>query len=575
MATNRLWTACRPAVGGLAVAAVIGAAVNLLFLASPLYLNQVYDRVLSSGNGWTLALLTLMLTVALVAYAALDALRARILVRVGLALERRLAGPVVLAALGHAAGRTGASGQPVRDLDTVRQGLTGPAMHGLLELPWLPAFALVMLLIHPWMAAFLAASIAVLLGLGVILELRVVGPTRAAGRAQLRAGELLDGLLRGAETVKAMALGPAVQRRWLDDRLVAVGAQAVASGRAGDWSATVRFARFLLQSLLLALGAWLAIGGAISPGSMFAAMIIFGRAVAPVEMLVGVARQLVEVGQAWRRLSALLAAEPEAAPRMPLPAPDGRIAVEAATVTSGEGGPVILRGLSFEVPAGSILAVSGPSGAGKSTLLRLLAGIVRPASGAVRLDRAAIEDWNVEQLGHNVGYLAQGVELLPATVRDTIARYGDADPARVVAAAGAADAHDLILRLPAAYDTPVGPGGHPLSGGQCQRIALARALYDDPRLLLLDEPDSSLDLAGQQALVETLRALRDRGATVVLVSHRPALLAAADRVLELDGGRIVAYGPARCGSEEGDTPRPASAAVSTIGPRLLSPVAGG
>lgn len=545
MARNDLWTACRPVWGGLAAAAVVGAAINVLFLASPLYLNQVYDRVLASGSGWTLVLLTLMLTVALAAYAVLDALRARILIRVGLGLEARLAGPLLQATLARAAERSGASGQPVRDLDTLRQALSGPGMHGLLELPWLPAFAAVMLLIHPSLCVFLAGSIALLLGFGIVQELRVVGPTRVAGQAQLQAGEMLEGVLRGAETVRAMALADAVLRNWLRRRLVVVGAQAVASGRAADWMAVVRFARFLLQSLVLALAAWLAVAGEISAGSMFAAMIIFGRAVAPVEMLVGVARQLVETAQAWRRLSALLEQHPPAAPRMQLPEPTGSIAVEAATVTAGPDGPAVLRGLSFAVPAGSVLAVSGPSGAGKSTLLRLLAGIVRPAGGAVRIDRAAVGDWDTGQRGRCTGYLAQGVELLPASVQETIARYGDADPAAVVEAAKAADAHDLILRLPAAYDTPVGPGGHPLSGGQAQRLALARALYGRPRLVLLDEPDSNLDAAGQRALANALQALRERGATVVLVSHRAALLELADRVLELDAGRIVAYGPAR------------------------------
>lgn len=570
MATNPLLAACRPSLGGLAIAAAIGAGINLLFLASPLYLNQVYDRVLASGSGSTLLLLTLMLTVALAAYAALDAARSRILVRIGLALERRLAGRVMLATVARAAGRPGTSGQPVRDLDTLRHGLTGPAMHGLLELPWLPAFVLVMLLIHPAMAALLTASIVLLLGLGVALELRIVAPSRVAGRAQLQSAELLEGMLRGAETLRAMALGNAAREHWLDRRLLAIGAQAVASGRASDWAAVIRFCRFLLQSLVLALGVWLAVGGAISPGSMFAAMIIFGRAVAPVEMLVGVARQLVEVAQAWRRLSGLLAQQPVPEPRMVLPEPVGRISVEAATVTAGEGGQAILRGLSFEVPAGSILAVSGPSGAGKSTLLRLLAGIVRPSGGCVRLDRAAIEDWNAEQLGRCTGYLAQSVELLPATVRETIGRYGPADPDRVVEAARLANAHDLILRLPAAYDTRVGPGGHPLSGGQGQRIALARALFGGPRLVLLDEPDSNLDLVGQHALVATLGALRERGTTVVLVSHRPALLAAADRLLELDGGRIAAYGPAA--QRVGVGP---SGAAAQAGARRLSPLVGG
>lgn len=519
-------------------------AINVLLVVPPLYMLQVFDRVLASRSGETLALLTLAAGAALLVMGLLDIVRARLIGTAAAALDRSL-GPRVLAMLLAQSARFGTGSQlhGLRDVATVRAFLAGGGLFALFDAPWLPLFVAVIFLFHPLLGALALAGAAAMLGLAVLNEWLTRAPLERAQDHARRAGRTIDGAVRNAEVVSALGMLPAVAARWAERNDASLAAQLFASRLGAVLSGATRFARQFLQVVMLAGGAWLVIEQHVTAGVMIAATLLVSRALAPVEAMVGSWRGMVEARAAWRRLRQLLSQEVRD-PGTVLPAPAGRVALEDVSFGfEGRERPV-LRGVSLALEPGEMLGIIGPSASGKSTLARLVAGVWQPSSGTVRLDGADIASWPRERLGPYLGYLPQGVELFTGTVAQNIARLAAPDSSAVVRAAQRAQVHELILRLPEGYDTEVGEGGEALSPGQRQRIALARALYGEPCLAVLDEPNANLDHEGEQALLAAVRRLKADGVTLVMVAHRPSLLVDADKIVCLREGTVEAFGSA-------------------------------
>jgi len=535
----------RAALGALALFSL---GMNLLVLASPLYMLQVYDRVMVTGRLETLALLTGLTAAALLVYGLLDALRGALLVRVGNWLVDRL-GPVYLDSTVRMRLRGEAAGaQPLRDLAQIQAFVASPGLAVFLDLPWVPLSLALVWLLHPALGALALASLLALLALGALNEALTRRPALEANEAQVSAARLADAMARNAEAVRAMGMSAAMIRRWR--RVTAAGLEAARRGQetGGLILGATKSARLFVQSAMLGLGAYLFLAGELSGGAMIASSILLGRALQPVEVAVSSWRGLGAARAAWSRLQSLARAVPPERARTRVGEPAGRVAFDRVTYVPPGGSAPVLRDVSFEALPGEALAVVGPSAGGKSTLCRLLVGTAEPSAGEVRLDNHEIRSWDAEELGRHVGYLPQDVELFAGTVRENIARMseGEGDEA-VVAAARLARAHESILRLPRGYDTPVGDGGARLSGGQRQRIGLARAVYRCPRLVVLDEPNANLDERGEEALAEAIAKLKRRGCTVLIVGHRPSTLAQADKVLLLVEGRVAFFGPRGAG----------------------------
>ena len=554
--------ACLPQFGA---AALFSCCINLLYLGSPLYMLQVYDRVLASGSRDTLVMLTVAL--ALATMAALDAIRARVLVRCGVGFDARLSARLMTALIDRGARSGGArQAELLRDLDQLRQFLAGVAVLAIFDLPWMPIYVAILCLLHPVLGLIALAGGLGLLALTALNELVTGPPLRRANEAALRSYGVTDAALRNAEVIQAMGMQAGLLARWQRNRSEMLSCQAVASDRNATVSALTKFTRLLLQSLILGAGAWLALDRAVSPGVIFAGSLLMGRALAPIEQLVGASKQLVGARLAYRRVRALLIAEPARRVGMALPRPQGRLSVERLVYAPPGADRPLLKGISFELAAGQGLGLIGPTAAGKSTLARLLVGAWQPTLGHVRLDGADIYDWSRADVGRQVGYLPQDIELFAGTVRDNIARFSDAAPADIVAAARQAGIHEMILRLPDGYETEIGEGGTALSGGQRQRIALARALLGAPRLLVLDEPNANLDADGELALTRTLAELKAAGTTLVVIAHRPAVLGTVDKILVLRDGAVEMFGP-----RDQIVARLASHAAATDAPAVLPP----
>jgi ATP-binding cassette subfamily C exporter for protease/lipase/ATP-binding cassette subfamily C protein EexD len=524
-------------------AGLFSLAINLLLLAPPLYMLQVFDRVLSSRSNETLLLLTAGVAIALLTMAALDVIRAWLLAAGGVVLDRML-GPGVLEGLLSRAvrGEGSAYAAGLRDVHCLRSFFGGSGILALFDAPWLPVFLLIIFLFHPLMGVLALAGALLMLGLAFLNERLTRQPLERAQAEGRRAGGFIDASLRNAEVVGALGMLAAVTRRWSQLNEAALAAQAQAGASGATVSGLTKFARQLIQIAMLAAGAYLVVEQQVTAGVMIAATILLGRALAPVELLVAGWRSLVEARAAWRRLGELLAA-PAAGTGTDLPAPAGRLAAEQVVYGIRGAERPIIRGATFSLAPGEALGIIGPSASGKSTLARLAVGILKPLSGAVRLDGSDVAAWPRAGLGPSIGYLPQAVELFPGTVAANIARLGEPDPAAVIRAAQAAHVHELILRLPKGYDTELGEGSQALSPGQRQRIALARALYGAPRLVVLDEPNASLDHEGDMALLQALRRLKEEGATVLIVAHRPSLLSGVDKLLVLREGAVDAFGP--------------------------------
>ncbi len=524
-------------------AGLFSAAINVLYLASPLYMLQVYDRVVSSGSITTLVMLTVALLVALMALAALDMVRARVLVRAGIRLDRLLSARVMAAMVKHANQLQGsARGQPLRDFDTFRQFITGSGVHVLFDAPWAPIYLAVIALLHP-LLGLLAVGFAILLVLfGFLNEYLVRQPLTDANEAASRTYAFTESSLRNSHVIEGMGMLGGLLGRWRRDRNQLMAAQAQASDRSAAIMGTIRFLRLSMQSMMLGAGAWLVIERSASVGVMFVGMFLLARALQPVEQAAGAWRQFVGARTAYRRVAKLLAAHAPPAIVTALPRPKGRLLAQHVTFNLPGLEQPLLKEVGFLLEPGETLGVIGPSGAGKSTLARIVVGIHAPASGVVRLDGANVAAWDRADFGRYVGYLPQEVELFPDSVAANIARFSDAKDQDIVNAAVMAGAHEMILGLPKGYETEIGDGGFNLSGGHRQRIGLARAVFGEPSLVVLDEPSSNLDTDGDIALANCLARFKETGRTVFLISHRQATLNTVDKILVLQGGMARLFG---------------------------------
>ncbi len=522
--------------------------LNLLVFVGPLYMLQVYDRVLASRSSLTLIVITGLAVALLAVYGALEVLRSRLLVRTGVIFDEVLSGPVLQTAFRGYVRRPGAAySQAPRDVDAMREFVTGAGILAFCDAPWVPVFIAVCFMMHFWVGVVALVGALIIFVLAVANEIATRKPLREASGVSVAANQYVSSSLRNAETVQAMGMADAILRRYSDLHLKTLALQARASDRAGLIIGTFKAVRQVLQVAILGVGAYLVIVGQMSAGLMIAASIIMGRALAPVEGAVGQWKQFVAARAAYARTKQLLSSMPVLADNMSLPPPKGDISVER--LVSAPPGSTIptLKGVSFNVRAGEVIAVIGASGAGKSSLARALVGVWQPSTGTVRLDGAELSHWIPEELGPYIGYLPQEVELFAGTIAENIARFGDVEATKVVEAAKIAGAHEMILKLPDGYSTRVGEGGRSLSGGQRQRVALARALYGDPRLIVLDEPNSSLDQEGEKALSEAILQAKAAGRTVIVISHRMSLLSIVDRVLVLvDGAVPPTTGPISC-----------------------------
>lgn len=537
--------ALREGRGPLLAASTFTLVSSLLYMALPLFTNQVYQRVLISQSVPTLLVLTVGVLFVFVISSVIDFFRARVLVNFGSAFDHRVASQVFSALFDGISRRERASSsQALRDLDTFRQAITGPPMLSIFDLPTVPLFMIVLFMIDPWVGGLTLIGAAVLMVLVIIQDQATRVPMKEANDAALKSYSFTDAGLRNSEVVRAMGMLPSIGALWFAFRRQSMSQNIQASDHAGVWSNAIKFVRMSIQVLIVALGALLTIEHKIGPGLLFANMILSARALAPIDRAVGAWSSMVAAGQAYGRLTALLNSykPPEAATTLPKPA--GRVTVEGVNFATPDGSRMLLRGLGFAINPGETVGVIGPSGAGKSTLARLLVGIWKPASGTVRLDGADVFNWERGSFGEHVGYLPQDTELFGGTVRNNIARFSlHVTDEEVVAAAKMAAVHDLILRLPKGYETDLGQDGVVLSVGQRQRVGLARALLRDPRLVVLDEPNANLDALGEAALMSALEALKARGATVVLVSHKPTVFRTADKLLVMQEGQIEMYGP--------------------------------
>jgi ATP-binding cassette subfamily C protein EexD len=550
-ATQRRTTAS-PIVGVLAknrmaIVALfaVGLCINALQLTSSMYMLQVYDRVLSSRSEATLVALTFLAVTLVGVYALLEACRAMALIGLGSIVDRSISADVFNCLFRSATlqGNARLGAQPLRDLEQVRTFLTTTGLLTALDIPWIPVFLFVLYLLHPTYATFGLASVVLILGITIVQAFLSTKRLRQASNTNVQAYAFVESSLRNAEVSEAMGMRDGIWHRWQTRHRAMLLQQRLASQVAGTMSSAIKFLQSALTGvLILSVGAVLVIEQQITPGAMVVAGMLLGRALAPTMQIAGLWQQATGARAAHSRLCEFLSASPPEHERMPLPAPLGRLSVEALTLGIPGKGTPILRGVTFSLSAGELLAVIGPSAAGKSSLARGILGLWPPLLGASRLDGADLARMPRDQIGRYIGYLPQDVELFEGTIAENIARLGDVDPEAVVRAATAAGLHELILHLPDGYDTQLGPGGSGISPGQRQRVGLARALYGDPRLIVLDEPNSNLDSEGEAALAKVLMHLKDRRITCVVVTHRASILAAVDQILILRAGQVEAFG---------------------------------
>ena len=518
--------------------------INLLMFVSPLYMLQVYDRVLGSRNETTLIGITVIAAFALVVYALLEMLRSRILVRAGILFDEKIASPIFAAVhRGNLRNPEGGHGVALRDVDMVREFLTGSGLLAFCDAPWTPVFLLACFILHPWFGWMAIVGGLIIFGLTLLNEVATKRELAAAGMASNAAGQYAQATLRNTEVLQAMGMLGALRRLWGHRHAEVLAFQALASDRAGLIVASTKFTRMFLQTLILGVGAYLAIHREISPGSMIAASIIIGRALAPVELLVANWKGFTAVRASYGRLQRLIeiaGPEPE---RMNLPRPAGQIDAENLIVSAPGKTQPILQGVSFKLAPGTIVGVVGPSAAGKSSLARAVTGVWPILRGTLRIDGSEISHWDPQALGRHIGYLPQDVELFAGSVAENIARFETIDEEAVIAVARKAGCHELIQSLPDGYNTQIGMGGQALSGGQRQRIALARAMYGNPSFIVLDEPNASLDAAGEEALMKAVQELKAMGTTIMIVTHKVNILTAVDAVLVMNSGTVQAFGP--------------------------------
>jgi ATP-binding cassette subfamily C exporter for protease/lipase len=530
--------------GPMAWAAAFSFFSNVLYLALPLYTYQIYGRVLISQSQPTLWTLTLITVFVFIVSSAIDDVRARILINYGVMLDQRVSGHVFSALFDDSVRGGSARAQALRDLDQFRTTLTGIGAAAFFDVPWIPVFLFVLYLIDPMVGVVTTAGAFALLGLALWQESAIRGVQKEASDAQLRSYAFTDAALRNGEVVRAMGMLPTLGAAWAGHRQVTIERGAQAAEKSNTFTNVIKTVRMGIQVLIIAVGAYLIIKGKIHQGLLFANMILAARALQPIEKIVGSWEPLNNMARSHARLMQLLAkAEPKPSATS-LPRPKGRLTVEAVNFAPQGAPKLLLSNINFTLEAGETLGVIGPSGAGKSTLARLLVGIWRPINGVVRLDGADVFTWDRADFGRHVGYLPQDTELFAGTIRHNIARFrSEVTDEEVVRAAQLAGVHELILRMPKGYETEVGEGGLTLSAGQRQRVGLARTMLGDPAFIVLDEPNASLDAEGEEALMGALDRMKANGASVVIISHKPAIFRAADKMLVLRDGRVDLFGP--------------------------------
>jgi len=542
---NSLKTALKACKGSFLSVGFFSFFVNALMLVPSFYMLQVYGRVVTSGSIPTLVMLTLIMTILMGTMGSLEWVRSRIMVRLSTRLDVLLSRDVYRASFKKAldSGGMDASAQPLNDLTGLRQFLTGNGLFAFFDTPWLPVYIGVMFLFHPWYGWFAIGCAIVLLMLAVVNE-KLTGKAIADANKQNIAANLhTNKNLRNAEVIESMGMLETLMGRWGERQRQVLLLQSQASDKGGMVTSFSKTFRMLSQSLILGIGAYLAVKQEITPGLMIAGSILLGRALAPIDLMIGSWKGFISARSQYARLNEILDEQQAEPQRMSLPAPEGHVLVENLIVSAPGSKTPILKNISFAVPAGSIVGVIGPSASGKSTLARALLGVWAPQHGVVRLDGADINNWDKRELGPYVGYLPQDIELFEGSISENIARFREVEPDKVIQAAKAAGVHEMILQLPEGYDTVIGSDGVNLSGGQRQRVGLARAIYGSPRLIILDEPNSNLDEVGERALAMAIQQLKASGATVFIITHRTSILAQLDRLLVMSNGAIGLYGP--------------------------------
>ena len=523
---------------------IFTAIINLLMLVPSIYMMQVYDRVLASRNDFTLYMLSFIALGLFGLISALEHIRSMIVIKIGAKIDAFLNQRIYTAAFEQNLRGAGVNaGQALNDLTTIRQFVTGSGMFAFFDAPWFPLYLLVIFIFNPWVGLFALASVVILIGLAWLNQWVSSAALKEASAVSIQSTSMATNNLRNAEVIEAMGMLPQVRERWFSLHNRFLHLQAEASRKAAVITAVTKFVRTSVQSLILGVAALLVIKGELSGGVMIAASILLGRTLSPVEQIIGVWKQWEGVLSAYKRLEDLLRRHPPRKAGMSLPPPEGSVRVEQVAAAPPGSNRMVLRNINFELRAGEIMGLIGASGSGKSTLARLLVGVWPVANGSVRIDGADVFQWSKDELGPFMGYLPQDIELFAGTIAENIARFGEVDSFKVVAAAKLAGVHELILQMPEGYETRVGDGGSGLSGGQKQRIGLARALYGDPVFIVLDEPNSNLDEAGEFALAESILELKKRQRTVVIISHRPSIIRITDKLMVLQNGAALAFGP--------------------------------
>jgi len=547
----------------IAAVLLFSAFLNLLTLTVPLYMLQIYDRVVTSGSIPTLVMLTIMAGVCLMLFAGFDVVRGRLVSRASIRIERTL-GPKALECSIAAAAERGSvkSSQPLRDLQEVRGFVASPGFLAFVDVPWVPAYTVLIFLMHPALGAVALVGALALAEIGVMSEVMGRRLQLQAREASAQAGRRVEGYIRHADVIRAMGLMRFVEARWKSDVAAAFSPMGKAADRAILMAGLARMVRAGLQIALLGTGVVLVLRQQITVGQTTAASVLAARAFAPLEQAIGSWRALLSARAAWGRLKSAMDLLPQPGSKLALPAPEGHLSVQSVSLRQPGRGRPLLEDISLEIPAGEVIGITGASGAGKSTLARMLVGLETPTEGAIRLDGAELADWQPEQLGAAIGYLPQTASLFPGTIAENIAALDEeANPEWIVEAAKLTGTHDMILALPGGYNAEVGWDGEFLSAGQRQRVGLARAFYGDRRLIVLDEPNANLDPAGDAALAAAVTWARRHKRTVILVTHRREILAKVDRIVLIDQGRLVKVGrpaPSVIASN------PASRAASTV-----------
>lgn len=541
---NEIWETVKHSKPAFVSIGVFSAVINLLMLVPAIYMLQVYDRVLISQNETTLLMLTLIILGLFLLMALIEYLRGMVAIRVGAHFDMALNSRVYTAAFQANLKQGGAfnATQALQDLTTLRQFMTGASLFAFFDAPWFPIYLAVIFLFDPLLGWFALGGTLVLVGLALLNQWRSAKPLQSAEALSIQSGQLAGSTLRNAEAIEAMGMLPALRQRWFKKHEQFLDQQRIASETSSAITASTKGVRIALQSLVLGLAALLVLENQISAGMMIAASILMGRTLAPIEGLINTWRQWSHTRQAYDRLTKLLMAFPPNKKQLSLPKPSGRLSVENVSARLPNTQKNVLSNVSCQLKPGEVLGLIGSSGSGKTTLARLMVGIWPAASGKVRLDSADIFRWNKESLGQHIGYLPQDVELFAGTISENIARFGEMEAEKVIKSAQLAGVHEMILQFPQGYDTALGENGAGLSGGQKQRIGLARALYGSPVLVVLDEPNSNLDDAGEAALLKAIQTLKEAHCAVVLITHRQAILQVTTHLLVLKSGRVALHG---------------------------------